>query len=171
MPGLSARSASKNMSRSAIKNARRINAVICGEVDGCEYGKVIRNCGNKTFIILDSNKKEHRAHIRGKITRINLNDVVLLSIRDYETRSNTASAVFDIMGVFPSRDVNRLIKEDVIPSWMASSNKDEDTSDDAFEFDCAEQSDEDSEEKPVDKPTKKTKQVVKFDDDVDIDAI
>jgi len=113
---------SKTMSRgqrsSARKNARRIDAVLGDELTLCTYGKVTRALGNKMFRILSVKKTEHLARIRGKMTRVAVDDVVLLNIRDYETRSDTQHAVYDIMAVFPPKDVQRLAKTKVVPKWF-----------------------------------------------------
>lgn len=113
---------SKSMSRgqrsSARKNARRVEAVLGGELTLCTYGKVTRALGNKMFRILSVKKTEHLARIRGKMTRIAVDDVVLLNIRDYETRADTKDAVYDIMAVFPPKDVQRLTKTKTIPKWF-----------------------------------------------------
>jgi hypothetical protein len=85
------------------------------------------------FIISDVDKREHLAHVRGKIVRVNVNDVVLLSIREYESRAGTEHAVFDIMAVFTPRDVSRLIKGNKLPSWMNIRNSEEDD-DDIFDY-------------------------------------
>lgn len=138
MPGLTARSAGKNISKSKRsandKNAIRVDAAINDELEDCTYGKVIKACGNKMFIISDVDKREHLAHVRGKIVRVNLNDVVLLSIREYESRAGTEHAVFDIMAVFTPRDVSRLIKANKLPSWMNIRSSEEDDGDDIFDY-------------------------------------
>lgn len=123
MPGLNARAVSKNISRSKRaaldKNTRRVAAALADDLELCTYGKVTKACGNKMFMITDIDKKEHVAHIRGKMTRISINDIVLLNIRDYESRSNSDAAVYDIMAVFDTHDVVKLIKNMYIPTWMS----------------------------------------------------
>jgi translation initiation factor IF-1 len=112
----------KSMSRgqrsSAKKNARRVDAVLGGELTLCTYGKVTRALGNKMFRVLSVKKTEHLARIRGKMTRVNVDDVVLLNIRDYETRSETDDAVYDIMAVFGPKDVQKLTKTKMVPKWF-----------------------------------------------------
>jgi len=109
---------SRGQRSSAKKNARRVDAVLGGELTLCTYGKVTRALGNKMFRILSVKKTEHLARIRGKMTRVNVDDVVLLNIRDYETRAETDDAVYDIMAVFPPKDVQRLTKTKMIPKWF-----------------------------------------------------
>lgn len=148
MPGVTARSASKNMSRgkraSAAKNARRVEAALNEELESCTYGKISKALGNKMFLVLNTYKREHLAHIRGKMARVATGDVVLLNIRDYESRTNSNSEVYDIMAVFNTKDISRLIKTGTMPSWM---NRTADTSDgDELHdlFDYEEDSDEEN---------------------------
>ena len=114
--------ATKSMTRgqrsSAKKNTRRVDAVLSGELSLCTYGKVTRALGNKMFRILSVKKTEHLARIRGKMMRVNVDDVVLLNIRDYETRSDTEAAVYDIMAIFPPKEVQKLTKNKIIPKWF-----------------------------------------------------
>ena len=135
---------SKSMSRgqrsSARKNARRVDAVLGGEITLCTYGKVVKALGNKMFRVLSVKKTEHLARIRGKMTRVNVDDVVLLNIRDYETRAGTDDAVYDIMAVFPPKDVQRLSKTKVVPKWFLQGSdmleaEEEDDLYDLFDYD------------------------------------
>lgn len=171
MPVVSARSASKNMSRSRRskdeKNARRVAAAIADELELCTYGKIAKACGNKMFRVITDDRKEHLAYIRGKMTRVNTNDIVLLSIREYESRAESEHAVFDIMAVFSPRDIAKLAKNAAIPSWMSAG---EDKSDDLFEdVEDDESSDDDT---VVDKKDKKShRPMASVDSDINVDDI
>jgi translation initiation factor IF-1 len=135
MPIVAARSASKNMSKSKRnanhKNKIRIEAALKDELTCCSYGKVTKALGNKMFIIVDAKNIQYLAHIRGKLTRVSIGNIVLLNIREYESRSTTEKAVFDIMAVFSDTDASHLVKSGAIPKWMTS--KDE-TTDDLFDY-------------------------------------
>lgn len=128
MPGVSARSATKNMSKgkraAADKNLRRIEAAVNGDIALCTYGKITKVLGNKMFIVVDTESGEHLSHIRGKIPRVTIDDVVLLNIRDYESRSGSSGAVYDIMGVLEGKDISKLVRTERIPTWMASKGAD-----------------------------------------------
>jgi translation initiation factor IF-1 len=143
MPGVSARSAVKNMSKSkrsaALKNTIRVDAAITGKLDLCTYGKVKKALGNKMFIIADINKHEHLAYIRGKMTRINIDDVVLLNVREYETRASTDKSVYDIMASFSPKDIHKLYKNEVIPLWMTMNGDAAEgrIEDDIFDYEAA----------------------------------
>lgn len=160
MPGVTARSATKNMSKSkraaAAKNARRVEAAVNDELDYCTYGRVSKTLGNKMFLVIDTTKREHLSHIRGKMARIGVNDVVLLNIRDYESRAGTEDAVYDIMAVFQSKkDIHRLIKSKLIPSWLASTSTDGADGNELHDlFDYEAESESESED---DGPSKKDK--------------
>ena len=139
--------ASKSMTKgqrsSAKKNARRVDAVLGGELTLCTYGKVTKALGNKMFRVLSTKKTEHLARIRGKMMRVNVDDVVLLNIRDYETRSDTDDAVYDIMAIFPPKDVQKLTKNKVIPKGFLQGSDmiekdEEDELYDLFDYDQAE---------------------------------
>jgi translation initiation factor IF-1 len=176
MPGVTARSANKNMSRgkrsSLAKNARRVDAAINKELESCTYGKVSKALGNKMFLVVNTDKKEHLAHIRGKMARINTGDVVLLNIRDYESRTTAGDEVYDIMAVFSSKDINKLVKASIIPSWMnKNASSEEDDMNDIFEDE--EESDEEPDVTPDKKDKKNHRAMTKIDDDdeIDIDRI
>lgn len=129
MPGQTVRSATKNVSKSGraklAKNSRRVEAAVNDALVGSTYGRITKALGNKMFNIIDVDKKEeHLAYIRGRMVRININDVVLLNERDYESRACTANAVYDIMAVFDKKDIHRLIKTKKIPSWLALTKND-----------------------------------------------
>ena len=142
MPGNNVRQASKNVSRSKraalAKNSGRVEAAIRGSLEGCSYGRITKALGNKTFILLDATKREHQAHIRGKMARIGVDDVVLLAERDYETRGGTEKAVYDIMAVLEKKDAAYLIKQGQMPKWFLSASTSEDgkaEEEDIFEYD------------------------------------
>jgi translation initiation factor IF-1 len=147
MPGVTARSEAKNMSRgkraTVAKNSRRVKAALCEVLESCTYGKIDKALGNKMFLVVNTNKQERLAHIRGKMARIKVGDVVLLNIRDYETRTGKDSEVYDIMAVFSSKDVSKMIKMGSMPAWMCG--KDSSDEDNIFDY-----SEEEEEEEDVD---------------------
>jgi translation initiation factor IF-1 len=184
MPGVTARSAAKNVSKSgrakAAKNARRVEAAVNDELDFCTYGRITKTLGNKMFNIINIDKREHLAHIRGKMARIGVNDVVLLNERDYESRAGTAEAVYDIMAVFDKKDIHRLVKSKMIPSWLASTKSDGTDGDelhDLFDYEDGSDSESDEDDGPSKKDKKNHRKAGKnavdeaSDSDVDIDRI
>lgn len=176
MPGVTARSAAKNMSKGArakaSKNARRVEAALNDELEYTTYGKVTKALGNKMFMATKTDKIEHLCHIRGKMARINVGDVVLLNERDYETRHSATSAVYDIMAVFSAKDISKLIRTEVIPVWMSGHGDTASAAalEDLFEYEAAEEEDEEHDKKDKKSHRKATK-VATDDEDVDVDAI
>jgi translation initiation factor IF-1 len=183
MPGITARSAAKNTSKSgrakAAKNTRRVEAALNDELDYCTYGKITKALGNKMFMVINTDRCEHLSHIRGKMSRIGVDDVVLLNIRDYESRVNSTSEVYDIMAVFSPKDIHRLIKSKTIPSWMNAKGADATDGDelhDLFDYEEAD-SDDDDENGPSKKDKKNHRKAGKSaideasDSEVDIDRI
>ena len=149
MPGQTVRSAAKNTSKSSrakeAKNNRRVEAACNDELTDCIYGRITKTLGNKMFMVLDVDKREHLAHIRGKMARINVSDVVLLNKREYESRFDTADAVYDIMAVFAKKDIGRLVRSNRIPAWLASAKTEGaegDDSHDLFDYDESESDDD-----------------------------
>jgi translation initiation factor IF-1 len=127
MPGVAVNRIGKgNLSRSKMrqvrKNTWRIEAVMKGDLEGCTYGRIIKTLGDKRFHVLDTNKEQRVARIMGKMARIGVDDIVLLNIRDYETRVTGNTAVYDIMAVFSKKDVAQKIKEKEMPTWFAGLN-------------------------------------------------
>lgn len=180
MPGQTVRSAAKNVSKSGrskvAKNTRRVEAAVNNELENCTYGRVIKTLGNKMFNVLTVDKKEHLAHIRGKMARISVNDVVLLNERDYESRSGTDEAVYDIMAVFDNKNINRLIKANIIPVWLATMKCDgvEDDIHDLFDYDEPESESDDEHDKKDKKSHRRAgKNAIDeaSDSDIDIDRV
>jgi translation initiation factor IF-1 len=140
MPGVTARSATKNMSRSkrsaANKNSRRVEAAVNQQLESCTFGKISKALGNKMFLAVKGDRAEHLCYIRGKMARIDTGDIVLLNEREYESRSGSSAAVYDIMAVFAGKDIAKLIKSKQIPSWMGSRGDDnsDDELNDLFEY-------------------------------------
>ena len=200
MPGLSARSANKNVSRAKraaiTKNNSRVEGALTEDLEGyCTFGKIFKNFGNGRFLVLKSDKREHLCSMRGSIAkaiRPSVDDVVLLSIRDYETRANGADAVYDIIASLDKKAVGKLIKAKTVPRWMngkaadvvsgaAQNDFDED---DIFDYDDDDDDESDADESTSKNTSKKDKKKHHNaslagtaaggggdDSDVDIDAI
>lgn len=162
-------STTKNVSRrtrgAIIKNSARVEAAIADKLESCTYGCITKKYGN-SFCVIDTDRKEHIGFIRGKLPRMDIGSVVLLNIRDYESRSASDKAVYDIMAVFNNKNTHQLLKNGIIPAWMAGKD---DVEEDIFDYD----------EEPTQKhkSTKKNHSVnnkhdsYDTDSDVDINAI
>lgn len=173
----------KDVSRSTLrkvnKNNRRVEAAVMGDLVECTYGKIMKTFGNRQFKVVNTKGTEHHAFIAPKMSRVAIGDVVLLNIREYESRASTNTAVYDIMAVFDRKDINRLYKNGQIPIWMSVANIGADSVKDNNEDDIFECSDDENEEDvaeavKVDKRNKVSKHkdtIVENDDDIDIDKI
>ena len=197
MPGVSARSANKNVSKAKraafTKNNARVEGALSEDLEGyCTFGKISKNFGYGRFLVLNSDKREHICTIRGSIAkaiRPSVDDVVLLSIRDYETRAkgaNGVNAVYDIIASLDKKAVAKLIKSKTVPRWMNGKIDDADNTlehDDIFDYDDDEDEDSSSENETesniVSKKDKKNHRAslagaatnARDNDDIDIDAI
>jgi translation initiation factor IF-1 len=132
----------------ADKNARRVDAALTGEIPYTTYGKITKSLGNKMFLSNKTDRGEHLCHIRGKMARVEVGDVVLLNERDYESRQGGSAAVYDIMAVFAPKEINKLIRTRVIPSWMSRGADDGDEGDglhDLFDYEEPEKKEDEDE--------------------------
>lgn len=132
------------------------------------------------FLVMNTKRREHLCHIRGKGPKVHIEDLVLLNQRDYESRCDTADEVYDIVAIFSRKDTKQLIKSGTIPSWMDNkkSAQGDDEEEGGFEFVDDSDSDHDEESGIVDKRDKKNHRLnskhagpADDDSDVDIDAI
>jgi translation initiation factor IF-1 len=194
MPGVTARSANKNVSRAKQaafnKNNARVEAALTEDLEGyCTFGKISKAYGYGRFLVLNSDKREHKCTIRasiGKAIRPSVDDVVLLSIRDYETRAKGADAVYDIIASLDKKAVAKLIKSKTLPRWMNGKVDDADKAeeDDIFDYSDdesdASSSENEGESNVVSKKDKKKHRASPAagtsgrdndNDDVDVDAI
>jgi hypothetical protein len=107
------------------------------------------------------------------MVRVSVDDTVLLNIREYESRSSTKDAVYDIIALFTPKDVHKLIKHNIIPKWMSRSIYAEADEEDGYDlFDHEAEPEEVDENGIVAKKNKKNHRDAKDDDaEVDIDKI
>jgi translation initiation factor IF-1 len=166
---------SRGKRASAAKNSRRVEAALCEVLESCTYGKIHKALGNKMFVVSNTKQQERLAHIRGKMARVNVGDVVLLNIRDYESRTGKDDEVYDIMAVFSSKDVGKMIKMGAMPNWMSGSSAGQ-YDDDNFEFDYSDKEDEEDDivTSKKDKKSHRPVAIQENDDnesDLDIDSI
>ena len=156
MPGLTARTAQKKTSRigDARKRSNKLfaDAACRGEYDDCQFGKVFKHLGGSRVAVItwdtfDAAKapRERQAVIRNLLrkkgcTPITIDDLVVLSCREFETRAASDEAVFDLVAIIDKKSAQRLHKDAVIPSWMANSvsnglHNDVEVAADIFDYD------------------------------------
>lgn len=138
-------------------NQKVISSVLDGELDGAEYGRVLKHLGASNVRVILPNKREAIARIRNVLSRrgstpIVSGDIVVLSPRDYETAS-TESMRYDIMAVMNKRDASKLEKSGIIPSWMMiSGDANDEGGEDLFDYSAVKEEDEESlDEEDIDK--------------------
>jgi translation initiation factor IF-1 len=144
MPGLSAHTMKKGKtSKIAMKrketNKRTVDLAVRGDLEDCEFGRVIKHLGNSRIRIICEDKREYNAVIRGLlrrkgITPISTDDIVVLGKREWESRMYSDAMCFDVMAVLSRREVDRLKKEERIPDWMSSGEAKTDDAQYEFEY-------------------------------------
>ena len=125
---------SKSRQTAMARNDRRVESALGETLTDCTYGRITKALGNKMFLLLTPDRKEHLGHIRGKMARIAVDDVVLLNVRSYESRAASSKSVFDIMALFSPKDISKLLKAGMIPMWMTMKGGDEKVEDDLFDI-------------------------------------
>jgi translation initiation factor IF-1 len=116
------------------RNERRVESALGETLTDFTYGRIVKALGNKMFLLLTPDKREHLGHIRGKMSRVVIDDLVLLNVRSYESRVASSKSVFDIMALFSSKDISKLLKAGMIPKWMTLKGSDEAAEDDLFDL-------------------------------------
>lgn len=124
---------SKSRQTAMARNDRRVESALGETLTDCTYGRIVKALGNKMFLILTPDRKENLGYIRGKMARIAIDDIVLLNVRTYESRSASSKLMFDIMALFSPKDIAKLLKAGMIPKWMTAKSGDEATGDDLFD--------------------------------------
>jgi len=150
MPGITVRSANKNISKSSRSKIAKNNSRIADALNDNTtsiYGRVSKLLGNKMTYIMNMNNIQHLAYIRGKLPRINVNDVVLLNIREYESRIGTSKEVYDIIAVLNSKDIHQITDKSIVPAVLYS-NLAEDESNFEFDYDNYNDNDNDNNDTP-----------------------
>lgn len=125
---------SKSRQTAMARNERRVESALGETLTDCTYGRIVKALGNKMFLLLTPDRKEHLGHIRGKMARVAIDDVVLLNVRSYESRVASSKSVFDIMALFSPKDISKLLKAGLIPKWMTLKGSDEEAGDDLFDI-------------------------------------
>jgi translation initiation factor IF-1 len=134
MPGISARSTKKRinkLSENRLKSSHKYSdAIAHGEVKGCVLGKIIKHLGNSRVSVMTYDHddasfrpKMYQAVIRNLLRKKNVTpmysgDIVIMTPREFESRSSSDCRILDIVSVVDRKYTNALIKEGVVPSWI-----------------------------------------------------
>jgi translation initiation factor IF-1 len=102
-------------------NERAVQSVMEEEVEGVEFGRVIKHLGNAHVQVILSNKREGIAKIRTALSRrgstpIVADDIVILSGREFEKPGEKPK--YDLLGVLSRSNASKMEREGRIPSWM-----------------------------------------------------
>ena len=102
-------------------NQRAVQSVMDEDVDGVEFGRVLKHLGNAHVQIILSNKKQGIAKIRTALSRrgstpIVTDDIVIVSGRDFEKPGEIPR--YDLLGVLSRSEASKMERECRIPSWM-----------------------------------------------------
>ncbi len=130
-------------------NRRVVSDVLIENSNDVVFGRVTKHLGDRKILVMYTDKKEHIATIRGLLARKNVtpimvNDIVILTVRDFDTRAGSENEVFDVIGILTKKEASYLVKEGRIPKWYMSADVtqlDDDAVADVFEFDYDEEVD------------------------------
>ncbi len=134
------------------KNARMVADAMSGDMEDIMYARVLKHLGAGHVRIILDNKREGIARIRSLLckrgsTPIVTDDIVIISGREFETKSNTVGAdgklvektdKYDLLGVLTRQQAAKLEKEGKIPSWFVALGTDGSAGDEGDIFDYSE---------------------------------
>jgi translation initiation factor IF-1 len=103
-------------------NHKVVSSVLDDDMEGVEFGRVVRHLGSGHIRVVLANKREAIARIRNILgkrgsTPIVTDDIVVLSGRDFETSAST-DMKFDVLAVMTRQEASKLEKAGRIPGWM-----------------------------------------------------
>lgn len=116
----------------AKKNQEMVQDAVNGELFGIVYGRVEKHFGCSRIQVLTADTRPHLATIRNllrnkRATRIEVGDVVILAVRDFESNSGdigedgiAADEKFDVVGVMDRKAAKKLQRIGEIPPWMTT---------------------------------------------------
>ena len=126
-------------------NKRNVSEAIDGDMEDVEFARVLKHLGAGHVRIILTNKTEGIAKIKTALARrgstpIVSDDIVVISGRDFETRTTEATKDkvdrYDILGVLTRQQASKLEKEGRIPAWfMALADGAEAEDGDIFDYD------------------------------------
>lgn len=130
-------------------NQKMVNSVLDGEEEDVVFGRVLKHLGAGNIRVILATKREAIAKIRTFLSRrgstpIVSGDIVILSGRDFETKSNEDMR-YDVLAVMKRQEAGKLEKAGEIPSWMLVSAEGNDEAEEDI-FDYEEKTNEDENE-------------------------
>ncbi len=109
-------------------NDRTVSAAMDGDMEDCMFGRVLKHLGSGHVRVILPNSKEGIAKIRTVLSKrgstpIVTDDIVVLSGRDFETRTKEKEDAvdrYDLLGVLTRSQASKLEKDGKIPAWFLS---------------------------------------------------
>ncbi len=133
-------------------NGRNVSAAMDGEMEDVSFARVLKHLGGGHVRIILSNKREGIAKIKTALARrgstpIVTDDIVVISGRDFETRTTEAGKErvdrFDILGVLTRAQSARMEREGRIPAWfLAIGDGPDGGEEDIFDYEAVKEEDE-----------------------------
>ncbi len=129
-------------------NERTVSATMDGEAEDVQFARVLKHLGSGHVRIILADSKEGIAKIRTVLSKrgstpIAPDDIVIVSGRDFETRTKEATEVdrFDLLGVLSRSQASKMEKEGRIPPWFLSLDEGK-TEADLFDYSAAHEKEE-----------------------------
>ena len=101
----------KHHKRGKNSNYDKVRKIIYADQDSTLYGLVVSSLGDSRFLIHCSDRVDRIGHIRGALHKkafINPEDIVLVSLRDFETIKDGVKEKCDIMMSYNSHEIEQL---------------------------------------------------------------
>ena len=101
----------KHHKRGKNSNYDKIRKIIYADQESTLYGLVVSSLGDSRFLIHCSDRVDRIGHIRGALHKkafINPEDIVLVSLRDFETIKDGVKEKCDIMMSYNSHEIEQL---------------------------------------------------------------
>ena len=122
------------------------------------YGRIIKNLGNRNMLIYCNDNISRICRIRGALIKriwLNVGDIILISIRDFEGKDEKEDERGDIILKFEEHHYSKLKKLDDINqllfTQMHMEEKDKDKKvEEGFEFEYIDKKEDDEEEVDID---------------------
>jgi translation initiation factor IF-1 len=133
-------------------NSRNVSAAMDGDMEDVEFARVLKHLGAGHVRIILTNKREGIAKIKTALARrgstpIVTDDIVVISGRDFETKSSVGPdglpiekvERFDIIGVLTRAQASKLEREGKIPGWFMATTEGAAESGDIFDYEVKEE--------------------------------
>ncbi len=106
-------------------NKRVVDAALVDDLEDCTFGRVTKMLGGARVQVILPDQTEAQGQIRGLFrkkgaTPIRVNDILILSARDFGTKTGTLP-VYDVIGICDRKEALELSNSSKIPKWFVTS--------------------------------------------------